>query len=118
MNRSGVVVWCMLLAGLAIDSVAADWEPLQGSYAITARNYLDPSDAEPRDSHMRFQLSGDAARDLYFAMKVAEKRDACTGATARTVGEMQCVFYKDDQRYACSFSIDVARQKIEYGVAC
>ena len=97
---------------------AADWKPVKGTYAVTAQNYLDPSDSEPKDSHVRFQLSGETAKDLYLAMKVAEKPDECTGATAKQIGEMQCLYYKKEKKYACHFSLNVAQQKIEYGVAC
>ena len=118
MKNSCVVVLCVLTVASMTESLAADWKPVNGTYAITAKNYLDPSDAEPENSHVRFQLTGDAAKDLYFAMKAAEKPDECTGATAKNVGEMQCLFYENDQKYACTFSIDIAQQKIEYGVAC
>jgi hypothetical protein len=112
----------LVFAALAILSTfplcAADWKPLKGTYAITAQNYLDPSEAEPRDSHIRFQLSGETARDLYRAMKAAETPDECTGATAKRLGELQCLFYTRDGKYTCSFSVNVAKQVIEYGVAC
>lgn len=71
---------------------AADWKPVKGTYAVTARNYLDPAEGEPKDSHVRFQFSGETAEDIYLAMKVAEKPDQCTGATARQIGAMQCLF--------------------------
>lgn len=110
---------CLLtLAVFTADLPAADWKAVQGTYAVTAGNYLDPSEEEPKDSHIRFQLTGDAAGDLYRAMKVAEKPDECTGATAKTVGEMRCLYYQVDGKYACDFSIDIMRQVIEYGVAC
>jgi hypothetical protein len=80
------------LALMPIASGAADWKPVKGTYAVTAKNYLDPSEEEPKDSHVRFQLSGDTAKDIYLAMKVAEKPDECTGATAKQIGEMQCLY--------------------------
>ena len=107
-----------LVAASASASYAADWKPVKGTYALTAQNYLDPSKAEQKDSHVRFQLSGETAKDIYRAMKVAEKPDKCTGATARQIGEMQCLFYKNEKKYACHFPLNVAQQKIEYGVAC
>jgi hypothetical protein len=108
-----------LLMAASVPAVwAADWKPVKGTYAVTAKNYLDPSDEEPNDSHVRFQLSGETAKSLYLAMKVAEKADACTGATAKQIGEMQCLFYKSEKKYVCSFSLNIAEQKIEYGVAC
>jgi hypothetical protein len=108
----------LLLGLLSVVGIAADWKPLKGTYAITPQNYLDPSDDEPKDSHLRIQLAGDTAKDLYLAMKTAETPDECTGATRKSVGEMQCLLYKSEKKYVCHFAIDVMRQKIEYGVAC
>ena len=108
----------LLFTTAAVDTIAADWKAVRGIYAVTPVNYLDPSDTEPKDSHFRLQLSGEAARELYRAMKVRESRDECTGATARRVGEMQCLHYSNERRSACHFSIDIMRQKIEYGIAC
>ena len=106
------------LALVASDLGAADWKPLTGTYAVTAMYYLDPPEEDPKDSHFRIQLTGDAARELYLAMKVAEKRDECTNATAKQIGEMQCLHYKNQKKYTCAFSVNIAQQKIEYGVAC
>jgi hypothetical protein len=106
------------LAALAASSHAAEWQPLQGSYAVTAGNYLDPAAAEPKDSHFRIQLSGQAAKDLFDAMKVPAAKDACTGAMARRVEAMQCLRYASPERYECAFALNVMAQKIEYGVSC
>src|SRR5687767_15400315 len=95
----------LLLVALMVSSLsasyAADWKPVKGTYAVTAQHYLDPPEEEPKDSHVRFQLSGETAKDIYLAMKVAEKPDECTGATAKRIGEMQCLFYKNEMKYAC-----------------
>jgi hypothetical protein len=117
--KTSVVALILLLVSFAtFDVVATDWKVVKGTYAITPKNYLDPTDEEAKDSHLRFQLSGDTAKDLYSAMKVAERPDECTGATAKQVGAMQCLFYKSEKKYACHFAIDIMQQKIEYGVAC
>lgn len=99
-------------------SIAAEWKPLQGNYALTPEHYLDPSESEPKDSHYRFQLSGQAAKDLFSAMKVPESKDECTGATSKRVGEMMCLRRLSPERFECSFSINVMTQKIEQGVSC
>src|SRR5690349_15064748 len=108
----------VVAALMPLAAGAADWKPVKGTYAVTAQNYLDPSEDEPKDSHIRFQLSGETAKDMYLALKVAEKPDECTGATAKQIGEMQCLFYKNEKKYVCHFSLNLAQQKIEYGVAC
>lgn len=113
-----LLLFVAVMAASTPASWAADWKPVKGTYAVTAQNYLDPAEQEPKDSHVRFQLSGETARDIYLAMKVSEEPDECTGATAKRIGEMQCLFYEDERKYACHFSLNVAQQKIEYGVAC
>jgi hypothetical protein len=118
MKSIGPNLMLFLLVSTVADATAAGWKAVEGTYAVTARNYLDPADEDPKHSHLRFQLTGETAKDLYLAMNVAEKPDECTGATAKQVGEMQCLFHKEEKSYACHFSIDVMRQKIEYGVAC
>lgn len=117
-NPMKTFLFFALMAASIPDLSAADWKPVTGTYAVTAKNYLDPSEEEPKDSHIRFQLSGATAKDIYSAMKVKEKPDECTGAMAKQIGEMQCLFYKKETKYVCTFSLNMAQQKIEYGVAC
>ena len=97
---------------------ASDWKAIEGVYAVTPENYLDPSGEEINDSHYRFQLKGEAARDLYNAMKAKPAKDECTGGMAKTQGEMRCIFYEQGKSYECNFSINITEQKIEYGIAC
>lgn len=118
MNIPATIGWLVVFAGAALAAQAAEWKPVTGTYAITEKNPLDPGEGEPRDSHLRFQLTGAAASDLYRAMKSAVVRDECTGASLKQVGDMRCRHYANDKRYECDFSIDIARQKIEYGVPC
>lgn len=115
--RSCVALGLALLTNAPLCS-AADWRPIQGTFAVTAKNYLDPAETERRDSHYRIQLTGRSARELFLAMKVPQSKDRCTGAAEKRVGEMQCLYYKSQNRYECSFSIDVMRQKVEHGVSC
>ncbi len=109
-----------LILSVALSGIAhgSDWKQIEGSYAITAENYLDPASDEPRDSHFRIQLRGRSARELYAAMKTQPVVDECTGALAKNLGEMQCLYFKESSSYECHFSIDLARQSIVYGVAC
>ena len=118
MKTTSCFLLFLFLATSTVDLSAADWKALKGTYAVTAENYLDPSNEEPKDSHLRFQLTGDAAKDLYLAMKAVEKPDECTGVLAKKIGEMQCLHYKNERKYECSFSIDIVRQAVKYGVAC
>lgn len=110
--------WLVVLAGSVLAAQAAEWKPVTGTYAITEKSLLDPAAEEPRDTHFRLQLTGAAAGDLYQAMKTAAIRDECTGASLKQVGDLRCRYYVNDKRYECDFSIDIARQKIDYGVPC
>ncbi len=97
---------------------AADWKPLEGTFAVTSRNYLDPSREEPVDSHFRLQLTGETAKALYDAMHVDPVEDECTGYRAKNIGEMQCLFDPQQEKYDCHFSVEIGSQRIGYGVAC
>jgi len=118
MKIRGATWWFVVLAGSALAAQAAEWKPVTGTYAITEKNLLDPSAEEPRDTHFRLQLTGAAASDLYQAMNAAAIRDECTGAGLKQIGDLRCRYYANDARYECDFSIDIARQKIDYGVPC
>src|SRR5688500_10955482 len=97
---------------------ASAWKAIEGVYAVTPENYLDPSEGEIKDSHYRLQLKGEAAKELYNAMKAKPTKDECTGGMAKTQGEMRCIFYEQGKSYECNFSINIVEQKIEYGIAC
>lgn len=105
-----------LLSSFHIE--AADWQPIEGIFAITAEHYLDPGSNESQDSHLRFQLEGLTAKELFRAMEVEPYTDDCTDAVAKSIKNMQCLFYPDNHKYQCHFSIDLHKQKIDYGVAC
>ena len=110
----------VVLALLALPSAAwcADWKALSGTYAITPEHYLDPSTQEPNNSHLRFQLDGAAARDLYEALPGGAVTDDCTGLPMKRSGQIRCRVDRNDSSYACDFSIDLWNQEIGSGVAC
>lgn len=105
----------IVLAFLPFTAIAdGDWKVLEGIYAVTG-TYTSDVD---KNSHFRFQLSGQAAKDMYLAMGTTAVVDECTEAESKSIGDMQCLFYKVDNLYECHFSINIAKQKIEYGVPC
>ena len=113
--KISILIMSLLLSQIAI---CADWKKLDGIYAVTSEGYPDPSENEQKDSHFRFQLKGESAKDLYSSMKVEPVIDECTGEMSKNVNDMQCLYYKATNTYECHFSINVSKQKIEYGVAC
>ena len=108
----------ILLFLVSIPATGSDWKQLSGIYAITPEYYLDPSEEEDPKSHLRLQLSGESAKDLYSAMKVEVVIDECTGGKAKNIGNMQCLYFEDQNKYDCHFSIKLNEQTIDYGVAC
>ena len=73
--------------------MAADWNKIDGIYAVTSIGYLDPSSDEAPDSHYRIELKGSSAKDLYHSMKVEAEIDECTGGRAKNINEMQCKYF-------------------------
>jgi hypothetical protein len=102
----------------AAYSSAADWHPITGTYAVTPKYYLDPPPDQKNNSHYRIQITGKSAKDLYNAMTTNPVKDECTGGLAKNIEEMQCLYFKNNDTYECHFSINIAKQKIEYGVVC
>jgi hypothetical protein len=111
----------IVLAGLS-SAHAADWKDLEGSYVVSGEDYLDPAPDAPDDTHLFVQMHGQGAEDLFTEMPGPAQPDACTGGVAKRSGHLTCLHFKPDgeaaERYECSFSIDIARQVIQGGVAC
>ena len=103
---------------MAPPGLANVWNQLDGVYAVTSSSVINQAEHLPDNSHYRFTLRGDSAKDLYLAMPATPSIDSCTGATAKNIQQMQCLFFNNEKYYECHFSIDIARQKIEYGVPC
>ena len=97
---------------------SAEWSEIEGIYALTAKNLIDPAENEQKDSHFRIQLTGSSAKDLYTSMKTDPVVDECTGGLAKNINDMQCLFFMASDTYECHFSINISKQKIEYGVVC
>jgi hypothetical protein len=106
------------LFAISTVALAEDWKDLTGTYAITPEDYLDPPPGQKENTHFRLQLTGDSAKDLYNAMSVEPIEDECTGGAAKSIRQMKCEYFAGDDTYECHFSINIAEQKIEYGIAC
>jgi hypothetical protein len=116
MRYALVVVLLVVLFGVT----AAERRALSGTYRIGGATFYDPPAEEPQNTHVYFELTGSAAREIYEAMAVPPKTDECTGPNVlvKIVGEMQCNRYKNDTRYRCWFGVDVRNQSITRGVVC
>ena len=95
-------------------------KPLTGQFDLTGQTPVDPPPEEPRNTHLRIYLTGEAARTLYTNMKVTPQKAMCGEKNQRlekTIGEMLCSA-SDGTKYECWFAIDIAKQKISGGWAC
>lgn len=112
----------LLFISLLLSSMALahenEWKALDGVYAITGADLIDPLPGNPTDTHLRIDMTGKNAKDLYKSMKSEAVIDECTGVLAKNIGQMQCLYYQTDDKYQCHFSINIAQQKIEYGLNC
>ena len=116
-----VVAACLLLAAAAIPAASQDAPGiLTGTYAIAGKDAIDPPPGQPQDTHLQLFLEGDAARDLYHAMKVKGTPDECTGpdATSKFDGGIACTMHEGGKAYECSLAIDIAGQKLDPVYAC
>ncbi len=102
----------------SLSAQSAEWKEIEGVYSVTTKNYLTDTDKESKASHYRIQLKGKSAKDLYDSMDVKPIKDDCTGGLAKNINDMQCLYFKQKNTYDCHFSINIATQKIEYGVSC
>lgn len=108
----------LVLTGLPVTPVAAEGA-LAGHYRLGGATLYDPPQGEPADTHMYFELNGDAARALYDALKLAAQPDPCgDGGSVKTHDGLQCVRDAGGQEHRCWFGIDLRRPRIVNGVVC
>lgn len=117
-------VMAMLLTMVSVptwsDNQSTGTGVLTGQYGITGATVVDPPEGEEGNTRFRIHLTGNAAEDLYRSMNVKPVDDICLddGSVSKMIGNMQCTYLKKTGQYECRFSIDVAKQKIDYGWAC
>lgn len=109
----------LFLSIISSAALATDWKPLQGVYALTPEPYLGPPTHKPENTHFRVHLTGDSARELYHAVNAEGTIDECSGATSKTLSNIQCLYFKKDDQYECRFSINLRDNTIDdQSVAC
>jgi hypothetical protein len=119
MGRASRIVWvAALAAGAAV--AAADYQPLRGSYRVGGATLYDPPENEPQDTHLYLDLEGNAARELYRAMKAKAVDGACgePGDLTKRQGGVQCTMLAGAREYHCAFGIEIGTQKVVGGVVC
>ena len=114
----------VLLATIALVTgtpvSAAEYQPLNGSYAVAGKTLIDAPASEPQDSHFYVDLEGDAARDLYAALKAKPQAGICgaAGDLTKRAGGVQCTQVKGGKEFHCAFGIELRTQQVVPGVVC
>jgi hypothetical protein len=102
------------------SALAADYQPLHGDYKLGGKTLIDPPESEAQDTHFYLDIDGNAARDLYKAMKAKPATGACgePGDLTKRSGGMQCTMEKGGKQYHCAFGVELGTQRIVNGVTC
>ena len=104
----------------SVSAAAADYQPLQGSYKTGGKTLIDAPASEPQDTHFYVDLEGNAARDLYNALKAQARDGACgdPGDMTKRSGSVQCTKVKGGKEYHCAFGVELDTQRVVSGVVC
>ena len=104
----------------AASASAADYKPLQGTYMVGGATLIDPPESEAQDTHFYLDLEGNAARDLYKALKAKAEAGICgePGDLTKRSGGVQCTMVKGGKEYHCAFGVELGTQKVVSAVIC
>jgi len=104
----------------ATSASGADYKPLQGTYMVGGATLIDPPESEPQDTHFYVDLAGNAARDLYKALKGKAESSVCgePGDLTKRNGGVQCTMVKGGKEYHCAFGVELKTQHVVSGVVC
>lgn len=115
-----VILVIVALTFAAPSASAADYQPLKGSYKVGGKTLIDPPESEAQDTHFYLDLEGNAARDLYKALKAKAEAGVCgePGDLTKRSGGVQCTMVKGGKEYHCAFGVELKTQGIVSGVVC
>ena len=104
----------------AAAAPASDYKLLQGSYMVGGATLIDPPETEAQDTHFYVDLEGNAARDLYKALKAKAEAGVCgePGDLTKRSGGVQCTMAKGGKEYHCAFGVELRTQNVVPGVVC
>jgi hypothetical protein len=113
------VVLASALATVPAAGAAAEGR-LAGHYSIGGKTLVDPPPDEARDTHLYLELTDDAAKALYDAMKTKAAPDACgePGTTTKRAGGVQCSRAAQGKAHRCWIGVELRTQRIVSGVVC
>ena len=114
------IILAILAIACASTAAGADYRPLQGTYMVGGQTLIDPPQSEAQDTHFYLDLEGNAARDLYKALKAKAQDGVCgePGDLTKRSGGVQCTMVKGGKEYHCAFGVELKTQRVVDGVVC
>ena len=114
------IILAIAALAFAASAAAADYKPLQGNYMIGGTTLIDPPESESQDTHFYVDLEGNAARDLYKALKAKAVAGVCgePGDLTKRSGGVQCTMVNGGKEYHCAFGVELRTQNVVPGVVC
>ena len=100
--------------------MAASEGTLTGNFALAGATAIDPPEGEPQNTHLQLFITGDAARELYWAMPGEATPDECLGDGSMTKfhGGTACTMHHRGKDFECALGIDIREQRVVQAYAC
>ena len=107
----------VVVALLVLVSSVRAMNPVQltGEYQLAGRLEHDGA-TTPGKSHLYISLTDDAAKTLYESLGGDPAEDPCTGYRVKAQGNVGCYEIVPNERYFCSFSVNLERGAVEAGL--
>jgi len=95
------------------------FEPLMGSYHISGAPILDAKGSLPMNTHVYFNVSGEAAHNIYISLEGEPELNKCgVDHYEKSSGDFICSYYPSEDKYSCDFSIDIQAGKLSSAGVC
>ena len=103
------------MVAVSLIAGALNPEKLEGEYQLGGRLDHKGSPTQGR-SHLYISLTDEAAKALYESLAGDPREDPCTGYKVKGRGNVGCYEIEPNEKYFCSFSINLERGAVEAGL--
>jgi len=120
MRRQLALLAAAVLAASTV-SATGHYEPkkLAGTYSIGTASLTDPAPGESSDALLRLYLTGDAAKDLFKALRAKPERDECfdDGTMTKVSGELLCARHPSGS-HECWIGVNIESPSLAPAFVC